>query len=92
MRTYDVLLTSSIGHLWRTEAGEIKAYSLKIDLLHMDSPIEHTMLSGAKTFALDLAFSPNCATSGSMVGDKLLTLATGNGIPEKRMADLPKQI
>ena len=93
MWTYDVLVPSSIGHLWRTEAGEIKAYSLKIDLLHMDSPIEHTRIPDAKTFALDLAFSPNCATSGSLVGDKLLTLATGSiGIPERRMADLPKQI
>ena len=75
------------------EAGRIAGHSIKVDVFYLEEPLKYTRLEGVQTFALDLAFSPRCLAIGPLIGDKLLTLATGRiGIPQARADDLPKQV
>jgi hypothetical protein len=52
-----------------------------------------TEIEGASAFVIPLAFKPRCLSAGSLIGDKLLTLAQGSiGIPPEREDDMPKQL
>ena len=58
---------------------------------HLD--LQVTEIEGASAFVIPLAFKPRCLSAGSLIGDKLLTLAQGSiGIPPEREDDMPKQL
>lgn len=101
LQTFLVTVPSSLGQTMPlalslvegTGAGRIAGRSIKVDVFYLEEPLKHTRLEGVQTFALDLAFSPRCLAIGPLIGDKLLTLATGSiGIPQARADDLPKQV
>ena len=68
--------------------------NMKVDFHLMDHlDLQVTEIEGASAFVIPLAFKPRCLSAGSLIGDKLLTLAQGSiGIPPEREDDMPKQL
>ena len=68
--------------------------NIKIDFHRMDQLALQTVeIEKASTFVIPLGFNPLCLSPGSLLGDKLLTLAQGSvGIPPEREDDIPKQL
>jgi hypothetical protein len=68
--------------------------NIKIDFHLMESnPFETVEIKNAQAFIIPLAFRPLCISAGTLLGDKLLTLAQGSvGIPPEREDDIVKQL
>ncbi|MFQ6016169.1 MAG: nucleotidyl transferase AbiEii/AbiGii toxin family protein [Anaerolineae bacterium] len=92
MQSYFVNVPAALSQV-RAEASGPPGRWVKVDFLYLDEPLSICNLSGRSTFALDLVFAPCSVAVGSLIGDKLLTLATESiGIPKGRAADLPKHL
>ena len=85
LETYFVSVPTSTG---RTPIN------MKVDFHLMDGlDLQVVEIEGASAFVIPLAFRPRCLSAGSLIGDKLLTLAQGSvGIPPEREDDIPKQL
>ena len=68
--------------------------NIKLDFHLMDGlDLQVIEIDRASAFVIPLAFRPRCLSAGSLIGDKLLTLAQGSvGIPPEREDDIPKQL
>ncbi|MGD0339593.1 MAG: nucleotidyl transferase AbiEii/AbiGii toxin family protein [Bacteroidota bacterium] len=68
--------------------------NIKIDFHLMERfDLETTRIETESAFIIPLAFKPLCFSAGSLLGDKLLTLAQGSvGIPIEREDDIVKQL
>jgi hypothetical protein len=68
--------------------------NMKVDFHLMDGlDLQVVQIERASAFVIPLAFKPRCLSAGSLIGDKLLTLAQGSvGIPPEREDDIPKQL
>ncbi len=92
MESYFVAVPASLSQPGVEIAGP-PGRDVKVDILYLDEPLGTQEVAQRATFALDLAFSPYCFSVGTLIGDKLLTLATDSiGIPATRAADLTKQL
>ena len=67
---------------------------IKVDFHLMEkNTLETIEMESASAFVIPLAFRPRCLSSGSLFGDKMLTLAQGSvGIPTEREDDIVKQL
>lgn len=77
-----------------TVTGGKTPINIKVDFHLMDRlDLQIIEIEGARAFVIPLAFKPRCLSAGTLIGDKLLTLAQGSvGIPPEREDDIPKQL
>jgi len=77
-----------------TVTGGKTPINIKVDFHMMRDLVLRTVaLEKANAFVFPLAFNPRCLSAGTLIGDKLLTLAQGSvGIPREREDDIPKQL
>jgi len=66
---------------------------IALEIMRQEHVLPSRTLKAPPCTALDLAYDPVCLSPGSLVGDKLLTLAIGSiGLREIKLTDLPKQL